>query len=127
MRCRFARRILDRWGVTIKDVHGKERGEHKCDNLVELVADPRIGLRRDPALADVAARDVSPWARRGARTGERGAEAAPHLERALCAAQVVFGKGWEPEKAGEAATVGHAATTRRTPLDTVLRQRFSGP
>ena len=39
----FARRILDGWAVTIEDVHGKERGEHKCDNLVELMADRRLG------------------------------------------------------------------------------------
>ena len=39
----FARRILESWGVDIKDVHGKERGEHKCDNLSELLADPGTG------------------------------------------------------------------------------------
>lgn len=37
----FARRILDTWRVGVAAVHGKERGEHKCDNLRELLdADP---------------------------------------------------------------------------------------
>jgi hypothetical protein len=39
----FARRILDDWDIAIAEVHGKERGEHKCDNLVELLGDPRTG------------------------------------------------------------------------------------
>ncbi|MBI2205607.1 MAG: HAD family hydrolase [Candidatus Rokubacteria bacterium] len=41
----FARRILDHWGVKVADVAGKERGEHKCDNLVELLgaAPPAVG------------------------------------------------------------------------------------
>jgi len=34
----FARLILDRWGVHLADVQGKESGEHKCDNLRALIA-----------------------------------------------------------------------------------------
>lgn len=33
----FAGRILDAWRVPVAAVHGKERGEHKCDNLRELL------------------------------------------------------------------------------------------
>jgi phosphoglycolate phosphatase-like HAD superfamily hydrolase len=45
----FARRILDGWNVRVADLAGKERGEHKCDNLVELLE----GLPADGALAFV--------------------------------------------------------------------------
>jgi phosphoglycolate phosphatase-like HAD superfamily hydrolase len=33
----FARRILDGWRVPIADVQGKEAGEHKCENLLNLL------------------------------------------------------------------------------------------
>jgi hypothetical protein len=33
----FTKRILGAWDVKMADVAGKERGEHKCDNLVELL------------------------------------------------------------------------------------------
>jgi hypothetical protein len=67
----FARRILAHWGVTVAGVAGKEAGEHKCDNLRELMTahgttslwfvEDRIETlecvvecsRRDPRLADV--------------------------------------------------------------------------
>jgi hypothetical protein len=39
----FARRILDAWRVGVAAVHGKERGEHKCENLRELAADQHGG------------------------------------------------------------------------------------
>ena len=35
----FARQILDHWGVHLADIHGKEAGTHKCDNLRALIAD----------------------------------------------------------------------------------------
>ena len=67
----FARRILARWGVTVAGVAGKEAGEHKCENLRELMTthgttslwfvEDRIETLecvvacsdRDPRLADV--------------------------------------------------------------------------
>jgi hypothetical protein len=39
----FTRRILDKWHVEVAEVAGKERGEHKCDNLAEL-----LGTLPDP-------------------------------------------------------------------------------
>jgi hypothetical protein len=72
-----------------------------------------MGVRRGgPALAGIAARRVAPSAGRAACARERGAEAASGFDRALGGAQVVFGIGGEPEEAGEAATIGHAPTTR---------------
>jgi hypothetical protein len=35
----FARQILDHWGVRLADIHGKEAGIHKCENLRALIAD----------------------------------------------------------------------------------------
>ena len=67
----FARRILAHWGVTVAGVAGKEAGEHKCENLRELMTthdttslwfvEDRIETlecvvecsRRDPRLASV--------------------------------------------------------------------------
>ncbi len=46
----FARRILEHWRVKVADVAGKERGEHKCDNLVEMLG---AGPAGDGALAFV--------------------------------------------------------------------------
>lgn len=34
----FARLILERWKVDVADVQGKETGEHKCENLLGLIA-----------------------------------------------------------------------------------------
>jgi len=34
----FTKKILDAWQVRMADIAGKERGEHKCDNLLELLA-----------------------------------------------------------------------------------------
>ena len=67
----LARRILAHWGISVAGVAGKEAGEHKCDNLRELMTahgttsvwfvEDRVETlecvvecsRRDPRLADV--------------------------------------------------------------------------
>jgi hypothetical protein len=72
---------------------------------------PRVRIdvrRRGPAVAGVAARDVTSPARGHARARERGAEAPPGFDGALRGSQVILGVGGEPEEAGEAATIGHA-------------------
>ena len=43
----FARRILDAWRVGVAAVHGKERGEHKCDALRELAVDGAVWFVED--------------------------------------------------------------------------------
>ena len=67
----FARRILARWNISVTGVAGKEAGEHKCENLRELMTtcgttdvgfvEDRLETlqcvvncsERDPRLADV--------------------------------------------------------------------------
>jgi hypothetical protein len=46
----FARRILDRWGVRLADIQGKEAGTHKCDNLRGLIANYMAMHGRRPRL-----------------------------------------------------------------------------
>ena len=49
----FARRILDRWGVRLADVQGKETGVHKCLNLRALIAAWQAERGSRPRLAFV--------------------------------------------------------------------------
>jgi hypothetical protein len=46
----FARQILDHWGVRLADIHGKEAGTHKCENLRALIADYTAAHGRRPRL-----------------------------------------------------------------------------
>jgi hypothetical protein len=46
----FARQILDRWGVRLADIQGKEAGTHKCDNLRALISDYTAMHGRRPRL-----------------------------------------------------------------------------
>jgi hypothetical protein len=46
----FARQILDHWGVRLADIHGKEAGTHKCENLRALMADYTAAHGRRPRL-----------------------------------------------------------------------------
>jgi hypothetical protein len=46
----FARQILDHWGVQLADIHGKEAGTHKCDNLRALIADYAATHGKRPRL-----------------------------------------------------------------------------
>ena len=47
---KFARQILDYWGVHLADIQGKEAGTHKCDNLRALIADYTEKYGRRPCL-----------------------------------------------------------------------------
>ena len=49
----FARLVLEHWGVRFAEVHGKEAGEHKCENLRALIAAWTAERGRRPRLAFV--------------------------------------------------------------------------
>jgi hypothetical protein len=49
----FARLILDRWGVPLAEVQGKETGDHKCENLRALIAAWQAARGSRPRLAFV--------------------------------------------------------------------------
>jgi hypothetical protein len=88
--------------------HDRPRGPVRCRRR-----GVRMSVRRGgPALAGMAARRMAPAARGDAGARERGAEAASGFDRTFSRAQVVLRISGEPEKAGEAATMGHAPTTR---------------
>ena len=46
----FARQILDRWGVRLAAIQGKEAGIHKCDNLRSLITAYLAAHGRRPRL-----------------------------------------------------------------------------
>jgi phosphoglycolate phosphatase-like HAD superfamily hydrolase len=46
----FARTILGAWGISIRDIQGKEAGSHKCENLRQLIAEDAGRGRRPPQL-----------------------------------------------------------------------------
>lgn len=46
----FARRLLDHWGIPVAEIHGKESGSHKCDNLRQLIAEYQAARGLPPGV-----------------------------------------------------------------------------
>jgi hypothetical protein len=46
----FARRLLAHWNVPVAGIYGKEAGNHKCDNLLQLLDEDAVRHGVSPAL-----------------------------------------------------------------------------